>query len=596
MDLTEEQIYSVSPSTRQVLASVSEPITLRLYLSSALIEQAPELRVYADRVTELLRTYEQLSAGRVQIEQVDPVPFSTDEDRAIGYNLVGFNISRAAEQGYFGLVGTNSVDQLELIAVLTPAREAYLEYDLTRMVLRLARPTEPRIGVIDGLGMFGSMVAGRQPSVLIDRLGDDFELVQIAQGATAIPEDIDALMIVHPHSLTAPALYAVDQYALRGGPTLVFVDPLAEHGTPSPNNRAVPEFPNSSLEPMMAAWGVSMPPGFIVGDLNMALEIRGQAGNQSVVSDYPPWLIVDRDNLNPDDIVTNQLVLMRISSAGPLRAVEGATTTFTPLIQTTSDTMLYERATVMRREDPRTLVNSFVSSGLTETLAARVTGPARTAFPDGPPPPSGDAPPAEAGQPGDQVFESDGPINVIIVSDSDMLADDLNVNARGAAVTQNAAFVINALDSAMGGGELIGLRGRGLSFRPFTLVDEIEKAADARYRATEQQLETELEETQSRLDELRLQAATPDGESGVLTREQQDTVAEFNQRLVEVRKELREVRAALREEIDSLSNWLRLLNILAVPAVLIVIGAVVAIWRRTRLSRYLRGRRAGSRA
>jgi ABC-type uncharacterized transport system involved in gliding motility auxiliary subunit len=583
VDLTENQIYTVSQSTRDILEGLTEPITLHFYVSSALLDESPQLRVYADRITELLQAYKQISGDMVQVDTIDPVPFSAEEDQAIGYNLIGANLSRAGEQGYFGMVGTNSVDGLEVLPVLSPTREAYLEYDLTRMVSRLASPTEPRIGVIDGLGLFGSTTLGREPSAIINRLALDYELVQIPANTAAIPDDIDALLIIHPHSLTPSTLYAIDQYVIRGGPLLAFLDALSEYSPPSQNNPAVPQYPDSNLEPLMSAWGVQMVPDKVVGDLDMALQVRGQAGNQVVIADYPPWLIVDEDNINPDDLVTSALSLMRISSAGALQMLDGATTSMTPLIYTTENSMLYDQATIMRRFDPNTLVNMFEASGQKQILAARITGPVDTAYPDGPP--AVDDPPESV--PPTLVTHSEGPINVIIVTDADMLADDLNVNQSGTATTQNADFVANALDSMTGGGELIDLRGRGFVYRPFTRVDELEAEAEARYQATEEELQAELDDTEARLADLRAQAATS-GQLGALTREQQDTIDEFNQRIIDVRAELRDVQGALRKDIDALANQLRLINILAVPAAIIVIGIIIAIWRRRRLAHYLR--------
>jgi len=408
---------------------------------------------------------------------------------------------------------------------------------------------------------------------------------------TIIPDDIDALVIIHPHSLTPSALYAIDQYVIRGGPVLVFLDVVAEHSSPSQTNPAVPQFPDSTLEPLLTAWGVTMVPERVVGDINMALEIRGQAGDQIVIAEYPPWLIVDQDNLNRDDVITAQLSLMRISSAGTLQRLPNATTVITPLIQTTPESMLYEQATIMRRFDPTTLITMFEPSGTRQVVAARIVGPVETAFPEGAPPPpepkeDEEAPP----EPPELITQSVGSIAVVIVADTDMLANDHNVAESGGQSTQNSDFVVNALDSLTGGTKLIGLRGLGLVFRPFTRVDEFEAAAEQQYFDTEQRLQAELDEVEDRLTELRA-PIDAEGQLGALTRQQQEAITEFNQRSIELRQELRDVRGALRQEIDSLDIWLKLINILAVPIV-VIIGVGVFVWRHVRLARYLRGRQA----
>jgi len=596
IDLTENKIYTLSQSTRDVLGSIEEPITLKLYMSSGMIEDAPSLRVYSDRVRQLLRSYEQSSGGELLVEQIDPIPFSPSEDEAIGYSLAGFNLSRAGEQGYFGVVGTNSVDGVETIPALTPARESYLEYDLTRLIARLAHPAVPKIGIIDGLSLMGDPVTQRRPAAVISRIAEDYELVPVYPDATAIPDGVSALIIIHPFNLTPSALYAIDQFAIRGGGVLAFLDTIAEHDIPNATAPTIPQNPASNLEPLMAAWGLKMDPTHVVGDLSMAIKIRGRAGAQVVVADYPPWMILDRDNLNPDDAVTGQLNLMRIATAGPLEHLASSKMAMTPLIQTTTNSALFTQAEVLRRDAPTVLTANYTPSGIQQILAARVTGEVDTAFPDGapPPPPPSDTGPAQLPVP-ELVTHSEKPLNVIIVSDTDVLSNDLNVSQTGQPVTQNADFVMNALDSLTGSSQLIALRGQGISFRPFTTVDRIELAANDKYRATEDRLQTELKDTQERLAALLAQNPGANSEPGeaVLqgsSPEQQEAITQFNQRLVEVRQQLRDVRGALRSEIDALGDTLRLINIVAVPAVLVLVGIIIFAWRRYRLRRYLRQR------
>lgn len=596
LDLTEDKLFTVTESTRRVLASVPEPITLSIYESSALIENSSGLRVYANRVNELLRTYAQLSNGKIRINRIDPVPFSTEEDRAISYGLQGFNLSRQGERGYFGLVGTNSVDQLETIQFLAPAREAFLEYDLTRVVSRLSKPTEPKLGVIDGLGMFGDAQQGRYPRAIIETLNENFELEQLAVNLTTIAPDIDALMIVHAYNLTDQAKYAIDQFVLSGKPLLLFVDTLAENSQPGFSNPNVPQFPASDLKPLTDAWGVEIVPEKVVGDRNMALRVTGVAGGRRVSAEYLPWLMIEPAALNKNDAITAQLQLMRMSSAGALRRLDGATTTITPLIQTTRDSMLFDEKLVESRPSPTDLLNQFTPSGEGFVLAARVNGPVKTAFPDGPPPPDPNAPepppqPRNAPPPAEPLTESKGPISVIIVTDTDMLANSHVASDSGQPISNNADFVSNALENLTGGNDLLGLRGRGVSNRPFERIDAIEREAEAKYRDTEQRLSKELEDTQQQLAQL--QGQTEGGaQLGVLTAEQQQTVAEFNQRMLSLRQQLRDVRAALREEIDALDRQLRLINILLIPGIVVLLGIIVALWRRARLARYLRRRRA----
>ncbi|MCC6736543.1 MAG: Gldg family protein [Bauldia sp.] len=597
IDLTADRLYTVSPATRTVIAGLEEPITLRFYLSSALVNDSAEVRTFADRVGELLRTYERLGDGMIRLERIDPVPYSTEEDKAVGFDLVGFPLSRAGEQAYIGLVGTNSVDQVETIPAFGGGREAYLEYDITRLISRLSSPTEPRIGIIDRLGIFGNALIGRAPSAVVNMLGDDYELVQIAPTATLIPEDVDVLVLVHPYDLSDNTIYAIDQYVMRGGPVVAFLDPLAEHSAPSPGNPTVPQYPSSSLDRLMTAWGVRMAPDAVVGDTDMALALRAQAGNEIQTVDYLPWLIVDQDNINPDDIATAQLTLMRIQSAGSIVPIEGAETTLTPLVYTTTESMLIDQITLLRRTNPFDLLSAFAASGVRQTLAARIVGPAGTAFPEGPPPvpaPAANAPPPAAPLP--LVTRSEQPIRIIVVADTDMLADDVNLTPDGQLAHNNIPFVINAIDSLTGGVDLINLRSRGLLYRPFTRLDAIESEAEARYRATEIALQAELDATEERLSAVRGQAMTPAGEIGVLTQAQQSEINANLDQIETLRQELRAVQGSLRRELDAVSTTLRLVNIFAVPVLVILVGLAALAWRRLRLRAYLRRRRIAAAA
>ncbi len=595
VDLTEDKLFTITPATERVLAAVDQPVTLRFYQTTALMEAAPRFLVYANRVNELLRTYEERSNGLIRIERINPLPFSAEEDRALSYGLTGAPLERTGERGYFGLVGTNSVDQLETIPFFDPGRERFLEYDLTRLVYRLNRSTEPKVAVIDGLDMFGDVNRSRYPLAITEMMSENYALTPLDQNVTAIPGDTDVLMVVHPAQLTDNARYAIDQYVLSGRPALVFIDPLAENSARSQQNPNIPQFPSTDLKPLTDAWGIEMVPERVVGDRDMALRVTGVAGGQRVVADYVPWLQVRASAFDSTDVVTAQLQLMRMSSVGALHPLDGATTTFTPLIRSTTNAMLIEEKTVEGRPSPMSLLDTFQATGESYVLAARVTGDVKTAFPDGPPPPP---PPAEGADapppvPGPQITQSVRPINVIVVADVDMLVDTHMVNDQGAPISNNNDFVTNALDNLTGGEELIGLRGRGIVFRPMTRIEAIESTAEAQYQATEQALTTQLEETQRQIAELQRPGQDLGGDLAALTEEQRATIARFNGQMLEVREQLRDVKFKLREEIDRLDTRLKLYNILLIPGIVIVIGICVALWRRARLSRYLRGRAAG---
>ena len=298
-DLTEDGLFTVTESTRDILAAIDQPITLHLYQSAPLIASAPSLRIYSDRVRETLRTYAEIAGDTLRIEFIDPQPFSTEEDRAISYGLRGIQLNSTGERGYFGLVGTNSVDGLETIAFLNPTREQFLEYDLTRIVNRLAAASEPKIAVIDGLGIFGDASARRRPSAVLETINSNYDVEQLAQNVSEIPDGIDALLVVHPAIVTDSAQYAIDQYVLRGGPALIFLDPLAENAPANPRNPREPEFPSSNLDRLMRAWGAEMAPAQVVGDRALALRVTATAGPTRQFLEYLPWLQLRRQSLQP---------------------------------------------------------------------------------------------------------------------------------------------------------------------------------------------------------------------------------------------------------------------------------------------------------
>lgn len=580
LDLTEQKLFTLADGARSILAGIHEPITVRLYRSRDLINAVPELQPHATQVVGLLKAFEQQSQGKVQVQIIDIEPFSPEEDEAIAYKLASFNLNRNGDKGYFGLVGTNTVDTLETIPFLDPSRQAFLQYDLARFVSRLAAPTEPKVAVLDGLSMFGLKELGRPPWAIIDLLSQNYAVKSLAPSVTAIPADTDVLLITHPATLSPQAQYAIDQYVLRGGPALVFVDPLAERSAPDPQNPARPQNPSSDLALLMAAWGVAMDPTKVVGDGDMALQTTGTAGRQQVVANYLPWLKIDGAAFNPDDPITAKLGVMRMSSAGSIQRLGTTSTTLVPLIQSTPNSMLLDQAIVMQRPNPNYLLGQFVPSGVRQILAAEISGPAGSAFPGGQPEPGGDDAGKGSGETAPQL--TSGQVNVIVVADADMLADDHVVGRNGEPISSNADFVLNAVEKLAGGEALISLRGGGLVNRPFTRLIAMQAAANQTYRTTEQALTKELAEVQQHLLDLQAPVQNAGEDMQAMYQRQQTEIAQSNARLMEVRHQLRDIRAALRSDVDRIDGWLKAINIGLVPLLLILASLAVVLWRRLR--------------
>lgn len=587
-DLTENDLYTLSEGTKRVLDDIDEPITVRLYFSKVLAESNPRHKAYYTRVRELLERYEDLSDGKVRLELYDPAPFTDEEDRAVAFGLQALPVSETGDKGYFGIAATNSTDDLKTIAYLSPEREAFLEYDLTKIIYNLMNPEKRRIGVISALPVMGSMDPRRRQQMpqwaIIDQLSDFFEVQRIPIEDKYLPNDLDALMILHPRGITDEMRYAVDQFVLRGGKAFVAVDPNAEFDLQM--SRGAPGSGTSNLPDLMKAWGVEMDAGKVVGDLETARRVNVSRGGDVSIADYILWMSLGPDNFDTGDAVTGDVAQLNIATAGALKTVEGAGTAVDPLVQVGDKSGLIDAQKARVNPDVAGIFREFEPAGGPHTLAARITGTVKSAFPEGQPNKSDDAEqPADGGY--QHVNESVEPVNVIVVADTDFLherfwADTRELMGQRFVVpyANNADFVVNAMENLLGGNALSDLRGRGETNRPFTLVQDIRQQAERQYRAKEQRLQQKLEETSAKLEDLLERKDV--GGSAVLTDEQRQAIDEFRTEMVAIRQELRDVQRALRADIDRLDALLKFLNIAAVPLLLGVIAIVVAVVRRAR--------------
>jgi gliding motility-associatede transport system auxiliary component len=603
LDLTENGLYTLSDSTSAMLKGMKEPVKLRLYASRLLLDSNPAIKPYAARVREVLASYVKLSGDRISLEIIDPEPFSPEEDRAAAFGLRGVPYDPTGNRGYFGLVGTNTTDDTDSIPFLAPDREPFLEYDLTRLVYNLAHPAKPVVAVLDGLGINGGPQSNYRPWQIYEQMRQFFDLRIMAGDIDKFGDDVKALVIIHPHDLSDKTQFAIDQFVLRGGPTMVFVDPLAENMQRNAQMGAPPPNVASNLEQLMRAWGIALSPGKVVGDRRTAMQVQAMSNGRAVITQYLPWLAIGKDSIDRNDVVTGQLELLRLFSAGALVRLPGATTKLEPLVESTPDSMLIDAQQLQMMPDPAGLMNAFKPSGLYYPLAARISGPAKSAFPDGAPAPAkaADADGASANTAtttattapaAPPLKESSQPINLVVVADVDMLSDEawLNVQDNGDAqmampIAHNADLVINAIENLAGGAALANLRGRGLSNRPFTTFDRIRTEAEAKYLATEEELSKELEAAQKKLATLEVDPKAGASAAVLLTAEQQETVRTFRAQVLTLRAQLREVQHALQQDIDRLQTWVMLANIAAVPALVALLALIVALWRRARRHR-----------
>jgi ABC-type uncharacterized transport system involved in gliding motility auxiliary subunit len=616
LDLTAERLYTLSPGTRHTLARIDEPITLRFYYSTRLGDEVPSYGVYAQRVRELLDQYVAAAHGKIRLEIYNPQAFSDVEDRAVAFGLKGVPLDAQGEQVYFGLAATNSTDDQQIVAFFAPDRERFLEYDLTKLIHALAFPKKTVVGLMTPLPLEGdpmAMMRGRpsQPMTVIEQLQQLDQVKTLASDIAEIPADIDVLMLVHPQKLPEKTLFAVDQFVLKGGKALVFVDPLSEYQASHPSQLNPPGSPTASnLERLFKSWGFDVPANIVVGDRRAAQRVGVPVpGRGTRPLDYIAWLNLKPGNLNRDDMITADLSHINMASSGIIEPIEGAKTTIEPLITTSPDSTKIPSETLVGLPDVAGLLAQFKSDNQRYILAAQVTGMVETAFPDGPPKPEPAKRPAaeksDASDPPDGdtnknepspaataawVKNSAQPINIVVVADTDLLDDRFWVQSQdffGQRVTiptaNNGDFVANAVEVLAGGNDLVGLRSRGTSARPFDVVSEIERDAQERYSAEEGALQQKLKDTQAKLAELtgKDRGTAP----ASLSPEQVKAIEDFRTDMLQTRRQLREVQAALRSDIARLRHWLEFLDVALIPIIVAVVAVVLGVVRLRRRGR-----------
>ena len=609
LDLTEDSLYTLSPGTVSVLKSIDEPITLKFYLSRALTEQSPVHAQYANRVRELLERYAHISGGKVKLETYAPEPYTLEDDRAMQQGLQGVPVDSAGAVGYFGLVAVNSTDDALVIPFFDPGREQYLEYDLTKLIHSLANPKKPTIGLLSYLPLAADPAHDYKPWEFYREL-TQFFTVKSLRTMGRVPDDIDVLLIVHPKNLTTAEQFAVDQFVLRGGKALVIVDPHFET-----TKRDISQGPpavgetGSNLPKLFDAWGVEFSTGKVVGDRTVAQSVTtSQAGGRTQVADYLPWLALRAPNFAKDDVTTAQMSRINMASAGFFTLKPGAKTELKPLLFSSPQAEQIDVSDVNFIPDPAALLNDFKSENRVFTLAARLTGPVKSIYPDGPPwdpikkPGESGAGTTESGKAVESaddgakpkqkyLTESVKPINVVLVGDADMLAEKFWLQTRSlyggqgtVPIANNAEFLINVLDNLSGSDDLIGLRSRGLSYRPFVVTEDIRRDAEMKYRETEQKLALKLQNTEAKLQELRTKG---DSSGEVLSNEQRQEIENFRHEVIVVRQQLRDVQHALRKDIDALDTSLKIINIWAMPVIIAILALVLFVIRQARRRRHV---------
>jgi ABC-type uncharacterized transport system involved in gliding motility auxiliary subunit len=585
IDLTENQLYTISPGTRSVLESIEEPINLYFFFSDSETSDLPDiqgLRTYATRVREMLEEFAAQSDGQLLLQVIDPLPFSEEEDRATQFGIQPLALGQLGESVYFGLAGTNSVGGEQTIGFFQPDKEAFLEYELARLVYSLANPEKPVVGLLSGVSMTAGFDPQQQrmtePWAITTQARQLFEIRNLTPGQAQIDPEVDILWIVHPQDLDEPTLYAIDQFILGGGRALIFVDPIAEIDMVAADPTGMAMGSASNLERLFDAWGIAFSADEVVADNRLALSVSGGPGGRPIR--HLGLIGLDAETIDPEDVVTAGLGSINLGTAGYFTRRDDAAVELVPLLWSSTEAAALPASQFQFMADPTSLLDGFVPSGETYVMAARLDGPLTTAFPDGAPEGAGEA----AAEP----LTSVDAANVILVGDVDVLSDRLWVQVQRFLGQQivtpfanNGDLVVNALDNLSGSADLIGIRARATFSRPFTTVEELRRQADAQFRQTEQQLEAQLAETEQRLGEL--QEARTDQGSLLMSEEQQAEIQRFLGEQVRIRSELRAVRRNLDSNIERLGTTVKIINIGLVPLLLSVAAVGAAAIRRRRL-------------
>jgi len=624
IDLTEDNLYTLSDGTHNIVSSLQVPIELMFFYSESATEDVPQIRSYGTRVQELLEEIVLASNGRLSLNVIDPEPFSEDEDLATEFGIQAVPVTQGGQAIYFGLVVAQEESAAlnpalgraaETMPLIRPDQEQFLEYEFMKLISKVNNPDLQVVGLLTQLDIDGGFdpIAGQatQQWMIMDIIRQLYAVQRVDITSNEIDEEIDILMIVHPQGLSDQMLYAIDQFVMRGGKTMLFLDPNADSMVSrSQQGNLIPAGMSSELPGLLEAWGIEFPNMQVLTDNQLALRVSMGQGQRPIP--HLGMLGVQRNYLTQSDIVTSRLETINLSSTGVISQAEGASTRFEPLMVSSADTMLMNAGLMEDVTDPSVLFDEFQSQNQSHTIAARVSGIVETAFPDGRPEEVVEAADSEADdsttdeeavldeaaepaaeeEAGEEVVaehlsSSNGEVSILVFADTDMLSDRMWVQVGqflGQRIPRpfanNGDLVVNALDNLSGGANLSSIRSRGTYSRPFTRVIQLQRQADDRLRVEEAELLDRLAETEAALAELN---QDENGELiGQVTPEIQSEVDRFNERMLETRRSLRDVQYQLTEDIEQLGTNLKMINTILIPVLLSLLALLLGYLRAQR--------------
>lgn len=592
-DLTQDKLFSISPGSVTVLKAMDEPIKARLYFSKKLGELSATYKSYYDRVRTLLEEFSRISGGKLELEILDPEPFSDAEDRAVAAGLNGQRVNAEGEMAYFGLTASNSTDNQQVIGFFNPNRENFVEYDITKLIHGLSNPKKRIVGLMSSLPLDGGQNPMTQqqtpPWMIMGQIREFFDVETLEQNVTEIPARIDVLLVAQPTTLTPQAAYAIDQYTLKGGKLLVLIDPMAEAAQFEMMQKQGEG--RAELAKLLKTWGVGFNPKETAADIRHARRVQFGRGGDGMVTEYVAWLALDKTNIDQRDVLSGGIDNLNLASVGVLTPESGASTTVTPILTTSPDAMVIPTEKVGMSADPAALLRNYVPGGKPLMLAARIAGEAKTMFPNGAPKDEvkkDDAAKPDAAKPADTKpgpgHVASGHVNTVVIADTDIMADRFWVESREMLGQDfvmpsagNGAFIVGALENLTGSDAMIALRGRGIKERTFTLVEDLRRDAERKFREQEEMLTAKLKSVEQELEKLQTTSAA--GGKVIASDKEREAVEAFTNQMLDTRRELRKVKLALSQSIDSLDGWLKFANIALVPLLIAAGGVGWTLWR-----------------
>jgi ABC-type uncharacterized transport system involved in gliding motility auxiliary subunit len=589
VDLTAERAYTLSPGTRAILAKLDTALQVRFYCTRNVSTMPVVLTTYAQRVEDLLDEYRQASKGKIEIQRLNPEPDSDAEDSARLDGVEGQPL-RSGERIYLGL-SVSMLDQKQTIPFFAPDRERLLEYDISRAIARVMTTDKPSVGVMSSLPVMGQtnpmmqrQQRGQRAWALIDELKRDFNIKQVEVTAEKIPDDIKVLLVIHPKAISDATQFALDQFVLRGGKLVAFLDPMCALDRPPMQTGMMPQPSASNLEKLFQAWGIVFDTSKVVADMEHVARLQ-EGPNPAV-------LALNETAVNKDDVVTAEADNLVMAFAGALVGIPKDGITETILIKSSKRSQLVEA--MMAHMMGAQIARDFAAGGVEYPLAVRLSGKFKTAFPEGKPKagptpgsPEEKKPEEKSTEP--SLKESSQPTTVVLVGDADMVQDPLAIRELGTLTGQrliipsnsNLSFAQSIVEQLAGDSNLISVRSRASRERPFTVVQKLQADAEASYQNKIRELENSLAETQRKVNDLQ-RTKGEDGQRFILSPEQQQELANFRKTEANVKGQLKDMRRELRASIDSLENRIKWLNIAGMPAVVILAGFAFSITRRRR--------------